>query len=110
MTKTPAKPPAHLSAAMRKWWSSVIENYDLEEHHRKLLTLACEAHDRCADARETIAKSGAFFTNFHGEPRVHPAVNVERDARLSFARLLRELGLDGGPVADDARQPRLGGR
>ena len=95
---------------MRKWWSSVTENYDLEDHHRALLTLACEAHDRCADARQTIEKSGAFFTNFHGEPRVHPAVNVERDARLGFARLLREIGLDGGPVSDDMRLPRMGGR
>lgn len=106
---TSPKPPKHLKPPTRRWWSSVVAEYELEEHHRKLLTLAAEAHDRCTEARETIAATGAYFLNFHGEPRAHPAVAVERDCRIAFARLMRELDLDGAPEPD-ARPPRIAGR
>lgn len=109
MTKaaTP-KPPKHLSVPMRRWWAAVLRDFDLEESDLKLLTLAAEAHDRCTAAREVIETSGAFYSNRYGEPRAHPAVAVERDSRIAFARLLRELGLDGEPIEPDVRPPRLG--
>ena len=103
------KPPTHLHIATRKWWKSVVDEYGLEEHHIKLLTLAAEAHDRCNDARQVIADVGPYYENRFGEPRAHPAVAVERDSRVAFARLMRELDLDGGPEPDP-RVPRIPGR
>ena len=103
------KPPKHLKPATRKWWTQIVTDYDLSSSDLRLLTLSAEAHDRCTDARETVAKEGAFYKNFHGEPRAHPAVAVERDARLAVARLLRELALDAEPLPDP-RVPRLRGR
>jgi P27 family predicted phage terminase small subunit len=101
--------PKHLSPTTRAWWREVCETFSLEGHHLKLLTLACEALDRALEARAIIDRDGAFYKNRFGEPRAHPAVGVERDARLAFARLLRELALDVA-TPDESRPPRIGAR
>lgn len=104
MKKPP--PPPHLKPATAKWFKSVIEDYDLEPHHVRLLTLACEAYDRTAQAREIIDRDGPVVVTDHGM-KAHPAVAIERDSRLAFARLLRELDLDTEPPPDRARPPAL---
>jgi hypothetical protein len=57
MKNSTLKTPAHLRPDTRAWWQSVHQDYDLEEHHSRLLTMACEAWDRACQAREIIAKS-----------------------------------------------------
>lgn len=104
----PPRPPAHLRAATRKWWTEVVNEYDLEGHHLRLLEAACRAWDRMLDAGDAIRRDGAFIADRYGVPKAHPAVAVERDARISFARLVRELDLDGEP-APDPRPPRRRG-
>lgn len=98
--------PRHLSPEAREWFRRVDAEYKLEEHHLKLLQLAAEAWDRCTEARGILAKDGIIFTDVRGKPRPHPAVAIERDARLAFARLVRELRLDDEP-APDVRPPRM---
>jgi len=107
MTRTNLKAPRHLKAATRRWWESVASDWLLEEHHLRLLTLAGEAWDRCTQARTLIAKEGLTVPTKAGGPRLHPAVRVETDARLAFARLLRELDLDVAPPAESKRPPTL---
>ena len=101
--------PSHLREATQEWFVSVLRDYELEPHHVRLLTLAGEAWDRAQEARETLAVEGSYFTDRFGAPRAHPAVAVERDSRIAFARLLRELDLDAEP-APDVRLPRRGRR
>jgi P27 family predicted phage terminase small subunit len=84
-----------------------VTDWQLEEHHVRLLTLAAESWDRCAQARELIRKEGLTVTTKAGGPRLHPAVRVETDARTAFARLLRELDLDVTPPAEARRAPAL---
>lgn len=98
--------PEHLRVSTRAWWRAVVASYELEEHHRRILTLAGEAHDRCAEAREAIAEHGPYFMDRFEQPKAHPALAVERDSRLAFARLLRELNLDAGAAS---RERRAGG-
>lgn len=114
MTPKRSKPdriptPRHLSPASKRWFRQVSDNYALEPHHVRLLTLAAESWDRAAMARESIAKNGLVYKDKFGNPRARPEVAVERDSRLAFARLLRELGLDAAPPPDAQRPPRVGG-
>jgi phage terminase small subunit len=60
------------------------------------LQLAGEAWDRSQQAREAIAKEGLTVPS---GGRAHPAIAIERDSRLAFARLIRELDLDAEPPA-----------
>jgi hypothetical protein len=62
----------------------------------KLLTAASEAWDRLQEAREALQRHGLTFNDRHGMPRTRPEVAIERDSRIAFARILRELRLDVG--------------
>jgi P27 family predicted phage terminase small subunit len=95
-----AKPPAHLRAATSKWWTDVLAEYSLESHHIRLLTKACESWDRSEQAREGILRHGLTFEDRFGSPHARPEIAIERDSRIAFARLVRELGLDVAPPSD----------
>jgi P27 family predicted phage terminase small subunit len=101
----PPKPPRHLRAATRRWFAEVVGEYDLESHHVRLLQAACEAWDRTQQAREALSRDGLTVATDSGSVKSHPAIAIERDSRLAFARLLRELDLDGAPEPDP-RPPR----
>lgn len=101
------KAPSHLQPATRKWWLSVVKEWSLDEHHIRLLTLACEAWDRCAEAREVLQKEGLTYTDRFGQPAARPEIAVERDNRIAFARLVRELDLDSEPLPNTSRPPGL---
>jgi len=112
MTKKQAepKPPKHLQPATAKWWSGVVSEFALELHHIRLLTLAAEAWDRGQQARTTLANEGLTFVDRFGQPRARPEVAIERDSRVGFARLLRELALDEVDPPEPMRVPRIKGR
>lgn len=108
MAKQPPKqaisPPKHLEKPTKEWFSSVVHDFELEEHQVRLLTLAGEAWDRCQQARAAIATYGLTYVDRFGAPHCRPEVQIERDARLAFARLIRELGLS----VTDPDSPRIG--
>ena len=70
----PPKAPKHLKPPTRRWVDDVADNFDLEPHHVRLLTLAGEAWDRAVAAREAIAKHGITYQDRFGAPRVRPEV------------------------------------
>ncbi len=106
--KTPLS-PTHLRPETAKWWAQIVEEYQLESHHLRLLQSCCEAWDRMAEARERIAADGAYTEDRFKQLKTHPAVAVERDSRISFSRCLRELGLDIETSADESRPPIIRG-
>ena len=89
--------PEHLRPATRAWWLRVVEGWSVDDHHVRLLTLAAEAWDRCEAARRVLDEQGISYVDRFGAPRARPEVAVERDSRLAFARLLRQLDLDAEP-------------
>lgn len=98
-------PPKHLRPATKRWWSQVNDDFDLEEHAQRLLTLAGEAWDRCQEARETLAEKGLTYLDRFDQPKARPEVAIERDSRIAFARLLRELALDVDGPAEEYSRP-----
>jgi P27 family predicted phage terminase small subunit len=103
---TSAKPraPRGLSARARGFWSAVRLLYRLEDSDFALLEAACRQLDRADEARKAIEEHGVMVRDRFGQLKPSPAVEVERQAHLAFARLSRELGL-GADVAD-SRIPR----
>lgn len=104
------KAPSHLRKPTREWWKRTAEDFDLEEYHLKLLTLAAEAWDRCQEARAALAKHGTVYDDRFGQPKARPEVAIERDSRIAFARMLRELALDVEAPEEGARPAPIGGR
>jgi hypothetical protein len=87
----------------------VTRDYELDSSSLKLLTEAASALDRIGQARVLLETGGLIYFDRFNVPRRHPAVSIEQDARLAFARLLRELDLEGSPLPDP-RPPRRGRR
>ena len=82
---------------------------ELDEHHVRLLILACECWDEGEAARKAIAKNGMTYVDRFGSPKARPEIAIARDARIGFARLVRELGLDSGNLPTVSRPYALPG-
>jgi len=98
-----------LKPQTREWVEAVKADYDLEPHHERLLVLAARAWDRGEEARDKLAEEGLMVSDKWGIPHAHPMIAVERDSRIAFARLLRELALDVSEPAE-SRPPQIVGR
>jgi phage terminase small subunit len=92
--------PDDLSDEMVAWWKRITSDYNLETHELCVLAAACRAWDRCEQARKIIAREGLTVMGQFG-PRAHPCIAIERDARLAFARLVRDLKLKPPPAYND---------
>lgn len=103
----PEYPPApdHLAPETRLWWDTIVRDYQLEAHHLKLLQATAEAWDRFQQARAELARDGLTVKTGDGNIKAHPCVAIERDARTSFARLLRDLDLDVEPPSSGRVAP-----
>lgn len=99
------KPPTHLRAPTATWFTHVVAEFTLDEHHVRILTLAAEAWDRCCQAREVLDRDGLTYVDRFGSPRARPEIAIERDSRLAFVRCLRELALDGIDTPEAPRPP-----
>jgi phage terminase small subunit len=86
-------PPSYLSDEMKNFWRTTVADYDLQSHHLLLLQSAADAWDRMVQARTTIAEEGLVIEGANGK-RQHPCIAIERDSRIAFSRILREMDLD----------------
>jgi hypothetical protein len=88
-----AKTGPELSETMQKWAAWVRDTFSLEQHHEKILQLACQAFDRGQQARELLDRLGLTYQDRNNCPCVRPEAAVEARCRLDFSRLLKALGL-----------------
>jgi phage terminase small subunit len=100
------KPPKTLSPAARRWWSSIQVEFGIEDAGGLLvLTTAAEAFDRMKAAEAMIQRDGMTALDRFRQPKPHPAVNIERDARGQMLAALRDLRLDLEPLRDGPGRP-----
>ena len=85
--------PEHLGEAERVIWDDVVRDYQGTPASFAVLTSGLEAHMRARECREIIAIEGAVTTGRDGQPRAHPLLTTERDARRAFQQTFKALGI-----------------
>jgi phage terminase small subunit len=85
----------------------VLKEYRFtDEHDYRRLDLACGCLDRIDQFQEIIKIEGVMVEDRFQQTKEHPAVKGERDQKIVFARLIRELNLDIQP-GKESRPPGL---
>jgi hypothetical protein len=106
---TPIRFPKELGVEGRKFYAAILRQFDADAfgaHDMQLLRNAAAALDRISEAQAEIKSSGSYFIDRWGAPKPHPGHAVERDNRILFARLCRELNLSC-EKPEDPRPPGL---
>jgi phage terminase small subunit len=89
------KPPRHLETIERKMWVAILSENELDGSAAlSLLRAAMESHQRARTCREQIDREGAVYNDRFGQPKIHPLLSAERDARAAFLTAMRALNLD----------------
>ena len=93
MTQT-KRVPKNLDETGRKFWKSVLGEYEFEKtHDYELLSQACQCLDRIEQCRKSIISDGPFQKDRYGRPVEHDALKAERTQKKLFLSIIRELGL-----------------
>ena len=88
-------PPKHLASPERCLWNAILrENILDNEAALSILRSALEAHQRARTCRETVDREGAIYRDRFNQPKPHPLIAAERDARAAFISGMRALNLD----------------
>lgn len=100
------KAPPHLSADARRWWRQLIQEYGIDDPAGLLLLqTGMEAFDRMKAAQAEIARDGQTIADRFGQPKPHPLLATERDARAQLLAALKSLNLDLEPLRDGPGRP-----
>ena len=97
--------PTGLQAAGKRLWSSVIDEYDLEEHEVALLTEAVRSVDLLTRLDAAVRRDGPLVDSPQGA-KAHPAAVEARQQRIALARLLAALRLPAGEPGDQQQSAR----
>jgi len=86
--------PKNLTESGRKFWKSVLQEYEFEKaHDYELLAQGCQCLDRIEQCRQVITADGLFQQDRYGRKVEHDALKVERAQKKLFLSIVRELGL-----------------
>jgi len=90
-----------------KFRRQVLKEYQLNDtHDLRRLDLASHCLDRIEECREVIEAEGAFIFDRFKQRRENPALKAERDQKVIFLRIIRELGLDLNVSEDSRPRPK----
>jgi phage terminase small subunit len=102
------KPPDHLKADGAALWTAISDEYSIDDAGGlALLTVAAECLDRLRGAQAELEASGTVVKDRYGAPKLHPAVQIEKDARNGFMAALKQLNLDLEPLQSRVGSPGL---
>ncbi|WP_299051784.1 hypothetical protein [uncultured Nocardioides sp.] len=109
MSENKPRKPAGLGSAASRLWSSVVDEYELDEHELALLVEAVRTVEVLAKLDERVRCDGPLVTTPQGE-RAHPALVEARQQRIALARLLAALRMPSGDGGENRPQRRVGAR
>ena len=83
-----------LQPKTKRWIKGICNEWQLDEHHKRLLVLAGASFDRALGAKALVDLDGPCVVDRFGQQRAHPMVDVQKQSSITFCRILREVGLD----------------
>jgi phage terminase small subunit len=96
----PIPAPSHLEPEEAALFKSIVAEFRVDDvGSLQLLTVACEAHQRCRLAREAITREGMTIKDRFGILTSHPLLKAEASARGQYLAALRVLNLEPPPPA-----------
>jgi len=101
---TTTKPPTELRSPGSRLWSSIADEYDLEEHESAVLLEAARTVDLLDTLNTNVQTEGAIIDSPQGR-RANPAAVESRHQRMALARLIAVLRLPSGE-GDQATRPQ----
>jgi P27 family predicted phage terminase small subunit len=102
----PQPAPDHLGTEARTWWQKIQTEFQIDDDAgRLLLQTAMEAFDRMRDCQRDIARDGVSVRDRFDQPKPHPLLAAERDARAQMLSALKHLNLDIEPLRDRVGRP-----
>jgi len=93
MTNSGSKPPAGLGKAGERVWGLIFAEFQLDARELLVLEQAARQADAVEALEAEIAEAGLVGRGSRGQERLSPTVSELRQARLSVAKLLRDLAL-----------------
>ncbi|HET8597725.1 MAG TPA: P27 family phage terminase small subunit [Castellaniella sp.] len=89
------KAPSTLGQSGKKLWRDLQVEYDITDAASlAILQSLCETVDRLAECRKTIKADGLTVPGSGGQPRPHPLLQTEAEARRALLAHSRALRLD----------------
>jgi P27 family predicted phage terminase small subunit len=96
-----AEPPPSLPRDAQEIWrrdvSKLVEVALVDRVDRGALEALCIAYARAKQAGRVVDADGIFVEGSRGQPAVHPAVKIEREAWDAYLRLADQYGMT--PIA-----------
>ena len=100
--------PRGAKASGRRLWSSILREYELEEHELALLKEMVRTVDQLDGLHRIAERDGLLVPGPALTNRVHPAVVEARQLRIALARLAAALRLPAGD--EDSADAKAGMR
>lgn len=94
--------PRGLKAAGRRLWRATVDEFELAEHELGLLREACRTADALDALQAVLDRDGVIDESPQGR-RAHPALVELRQQRITFARIIAQLGI---PIGDEDQAPK----
>jgi len=97
--------PSGLKVSGRKLWQATVKDFDLDEHELALLREACRSLDSLDALQTAVDQDGVVVESPQGL-KAHPALVEVRQQRITFARLIAQLGIPTGDQDHSGGQRR----
>lgn len=97
MAANPPPAASGLKASGRRLWKASVDVFDLDEHELALLREACRTLDSLDALQAAVDQDGVVVESPQGV-KAHPALVEVRQQRITYARLIAQLGI---PASDE---------